>query len=164
MSFVEYLRQDNWFEFLERTFDSALRTLETDPSGSLASAADDLRGWLQVGGAARVREAVAAQTADLRLSPARRDDVLSTVDRALEHHRARILTLIARGVLPATQSTWVSALGIHEDGLASVIARFERGEPPPEAELRALCRSDAEHASLVAAIEASLPRRGPPTR
>lgn len=58
MAFVEERARETWSVILARTFEVALRTLETEPTGPLGSAADDLRGWLLVGGAPRGREAV----------------------------------------------------------------------------------------------------------
>jgi hypothetical protein len=159
MAFVEYLARETWSQFLERTFEVALRTLETDPTGPLGSAADDLRGWLVAGGAPRVREAIRAQTTELRLAPGHRDEISCAVDRLLERHRTRILALIARGTLPATPSTLASALGMHADDIATLLGRVARGEPLVEAELRALGRTDAELATLHATIDAFLARR-----
>ncbi|GJD18377.1 hypothetical protein RIVM261_033330 [Rivularia sp. IAM M-261] len=56
MSLIEYLvERGDWRSSLRRSFEGAIRLLQTDRYGRCSSAVDDVKSWLAVGGVSRVK-------------------------------------------------------------------------------------------------------------
>ncbi len=160
MALIEHLEQDNWQDFLRRSFEYTLDVLKNDRFRSVGSSVDDLRSWLARGGIKRVKEHLNNQM-DMRcFSPTRKAAVNAFLEQLVRENRRQLLDLMTEGLLPPTKEEWLSACGLSELQFEDLLNRILAGERPFEDWMHAHSHSDKEIAEVYRLIDQWLMQKG----
>lgn len=160
MSLIEHLESDDWKAVLRRNFECTLEVLKEDRFRTVSSSVDDLRSWLAAGGVSRVKEHLNDQMEMRRFPAAKRAAVNDFLDDLVRENRHRLLDLVAKEVLVATNQEWLSACGLSELEIEDLWHRILAGERPFEEWMHAHGRSDEEIAAVYGLIDRWLIQRG----
>ena len=160
MALIEHLEQDNWQDFLRRSFEYTLDVLKNDRFRSVGSSVDDLRSWLARGGIKRVKEHLNNQMDMRRFSSTRKAAVNAFLEQLVQENRRQLLDLMTEGILPPTQEEWLSACGLSELQFEDLLNRILAGERPFEDWMHAHGHSDKEIAEVYRLIDQWLMQKG----
>lgn len=160
MSLIEHLDGERWEEFLQSTFEYVLWVLEHDRFRSVGSAADDLRGWLAMGGIGRVRRSLDEQMERRRFPPSRKSAVSGCIGRLARENRRSLLALTRAGIVPASGQEEIEACGLSATDVQALVERMLAGERPFEDWMHAHGRSDEEIAETYRLIDQWLMKEG----
>jgi hypothetical protein len=132
MSLIENLEQDGWEAFLRDTFDYTLYVLSEDRFRSVGSSVDDLRSWMAAGGVPLVLRHLEEGMERRRLPAERCAGIRRCMGELVEAHRARLLNLMAREIIPGSAQDCLAACGLSRAEFDGIIERLARGERPFE--------------------------------
>jgi hypothetical protein len=160
MALIEYLEHDDWREALRRSFEGAIRLLQTDRFRMTSSSIDDVRSWLTSGGVSRVQLQLDRQMEGRRFDDAHQRKIRDFLEQLVQENRRSLMQLIADGIIPWNQADFLVTCGIAESEFDAMWQQIATGANPFETWMLANGHSQATIDQLYQIIDRWLIKAG----
>lgn len=132
MSLIELLDHGDWRGALRRSFEGAIRLLQTDRFGRCSSAVDDLKSWLTNGGVSRVKLQLDREMKYSRFDEDHRKEIRDFVATLVQENQRSLLQLMADRIIPWDKADFFATCNIPESDFDEMLEQIASGANPFE--------------------------------
>ncbi|BAZ16390.1 hypothetical protein NIES4071_82660 [Calothrix sp. NIES-4071] len=127
MSLIELLEYGDWRSSLRRSFEGAIRLLQTDRFGRCSSAVDDVKIWLVSGGVSRVKLQLDREMKYRRLEEDHRQEIRDFLGQLVQKNQRTLLQLMADRIIPWDKSDFLATCNISESDFDEMLEQIASG-------------------------------------
>lgn len=147
MSLIEYLEDGDWRGALRRSFEGAIRLLQTDRYGRCSSAVDDVKSWLVSGGISRVKLQLDREMKYSRFDEDHRKEIRDFLAILVKENQRPLLQLMADRIIPWDKADFFATCNISESDFDEMLDTIASGANPFETWMLAngYCQEDINY-------------------
>ncbi|BDA71691.1 hypothetical protein CAL7716_058570 [Calothrix sp. PCC 7716] len=132
MSLIELLEDGDWRTALRRSFEGAIRLLQTDRYGRCSSAVDDVKSWLTSGGVSRVKLQLDRQMEYRRLDEEHQKGIRDFLGQLIQENQRPLLQLMADRIIPWDKSDFLATCSTSESDFEKMLEQITSDAKPFE--------------------------------